>query len=260
MEGDPGGPPFASAFGGLPVTVIERGFRLAKMLSQVATIIRGSAGGVTYTANQYQQIIMRARTSPVNPGSTNQGRIRAAFSQAEVLWAGLTEGERSEWDQYSDTVTRTNVFGTYTAPGRQTFIGNIGLRKYLTARGVVFTSPVNTAPLTPGPLSIPVLTETAPASGTGFQVGVGNGNAEDCWAVWEISPPQRGTRNFWKGPWLSNQLAAVSVTASTSGVISFTSLTEDMIYFVRVRFITKGDVCRVSAPVIIRCTAVAFAA
>ncbi len=96
---------------------------MAKALSQVYSAIRGSVGGVTYTANSYHSIIARARVAPTNPRTGPQQAWRAAFTAAVDDWRSFTPTVQSGWDEYAHTLKGSGPTGTYDIPGRQAFIG-----------------------------------------------------------------------------------------------------------------------------------------
>lgn len=228
-----------------------------KFLSQVYTIARGSVGGITYTANQYHQLIARARTSPVNPGSTLQTAIRSAFSGAETLWKALTDIDRSRWDDYAALTPRQNPLGPITLTGRTFMRGIISLREYIaTNLAIVFTD-VDTAPGTPGMLNITNVLPVDPLPGTGVGISWGNPLANpDIVVMAQLSPGFNPTRNSYKGPWdtLANQ--AVETPAGASGTASFIGLTLGLAYFMRIRAIVQDGPHTISEEFIVRMIAV----
>src|SRR3989304_3521663 len=101
---------------------------MARMLSQVATIMRGSVGGLTYSANQFHQITIRARTAPVQPGTNRQQEIRNSLSAASLRWKDVLDAsERAKWDNYAPTCVYSGPMGTYVVPGRSLYIAGRGL-------------------------------------------------------------------------------------------------------------------------------------
>lgn len=226
---------------------------MAKFLSQVYVIIRGSVGGVTYTANQFGQLIARAKTSPVHPNTTRQGQVKQAFSGAAVAWKALTDQERIDWNTYALTLTYSNPLGPIVMPGRQTFMGNIGFMRYLLARNFVFTTSADDAPVIPGFLSMDPLDVAVPgAPGTGFEIHVGNPNASDMKVIMEVSRRFDGSRLTYQGPWLTESMVAVDVAAATTSFHLFEGGSDGDVHFVRVRAIVDDGPKQISQEVILR--------
>jgi len=226
---------------------------MARMLSQVGTVIRGSVGGVTYFANQFHAILMRARVSPVNPQTMLQSRVRAAFTTAALLWFQQIQQVRDEWNFYAQSLTYQGPTGPYTMPGRQVFVGNIGLMKYLQSRGHVFTSSEVTAPDYLGFLGIgDVVLEAPAAPAVGIKVSITNPNLEDVKAVLEISRGFPATRNNYQGPFLGSSLQTVIIAAAATGSVTFPLLTLGSYYFVHIRLIVDDGPKRISPDFIYR--------
>lgn len=229
-----------------------------KFLSQVYTIARGSVGGITYTANQYHQLIARARTSPVNPGSSLQTAIRSAFSGAETLWKALTDTQRQNWQQYASMTPRQNPLGPITLTGRAFMRGVIALREYMAAElGVVFTDD-DTAPMTPGMLNLTGVKAIAPGAGiTGCAITWTNplGNPA-IFNLVQISQAFEPTRNFFKGPWDTPKNEGATTAAGAAGIQEFVGLEVDKAYFMRVRGIIEVGPHKISEDFIVRMIAV----
>lgn len=229
-----------------------------KFLSQVYTIARGSVGGITYTANQYHQLIARARTSPVNPGSSLQTAIRSAFSGAEIAWKVLTAGERQDWQQYAANTPRQNPLGPITLTGRTFMRGVIALRDYMAAElATVFTDD-DTAPATPGMLNLTAVRAIAPAGpSTGVAITWTNplGNPA-IFAMVQLSPAFEATRNFYKGPWDTSENVGTGTPAGAAGIQEFVNLQVGKAYFMRVRGIVEVGPHRISEDFIVRMIAV----
>jgi hypothetical protein len=229
---------------------------MAKLLSQVATVIRGSIGGVTFSANQFSPIIARAKTAPVNPRTTNQSIMRSAFSGACNDWNSLTDALRTGWGAYADTLQFEGPLGSYSVPGRQVMVGNLALVNYINARGLAAISKVTTAPIFPGFLNIDSVVTATPASGTGVGVSISQSSPDDIYALVEISVPFNPARGRFQGPFQSETAQCVLCATSSSTLISFDGLAEDLIYFIRVRCVSAEPQHRVSPEYILRMAAV----
>jgi hypothetical protein len=224
-----------------------------KFLSHVWSIARGSVGGITYTANQFGQLIARVKTSPVHPNTTRQGQVKQAFSGAAVAWKALSDQERIDWQSYADSLTYSNPLGPIDMPGRQTMMGNIGFMNYLLAREFVFTTQLFLAPVIPGFLTMDPLSVTAPgAPGTGFDINVGNFNASDIKVIFELSRRFDGSRNRFQGPWQTETLQELDVGAGQTGNLNFEVGADDQVFFVRIRAIVDDGPKQVSQEVILR--------
>lgn len=62
----------------------------------------GSRRNDTYSRNRYGQYV-RNRSIPVNPQTSYQGTVRAAFGAAAQAWASLTNAQRASWEAYAST-------------------------------------------------------------------------------------------------------------------------------------------------------------
>jgi hypothetical protein len=228
---------------------------VAKIISPVWSVIRGSIAGTTYFPNQYGQIIGRQRTRPVNPGSTHQNRIRSAFDRAQSEYADLTVPQQEDWDTYAASVPRESGVGVITLKGKQVCIGNYGLALYLDNLGVCSFGAINNlAPTIMGMLAISNPQITAPTAGNGFRISCGNDNGHTVFLIAQRSPQTADDRYFWKGPWDSSNpgLQSVVIPDAGSDGIDFANLTLDAPYFCRFRFISETAPFRLSPVFILR--------
>lgn len=229
-----------------------------RFLSQVYVIARGSVGGITYVANQFHQLIARARTSPVNPNTSLQTAIRSAFSGAETTWKNLTSPERNRWALYAAATPRQNPLGPIFLTGRLFARGIHSLRDFLTSQYAAIFIPTDLAPLTPGMRSISQVASAPPLGpGTGVAIAFVNllGNP-DVVAFAQLSQAFDPTRNSYKGPWDTSRNIIQAVGAGTSPIIEFLSLTLDKAYFIRLRCIDKDGPHKISEEFIVRAIAV----
>jgi len=231
---------------------------MAKFLSQVYTLIRGSVGGVTYTANQFASLIAKARVSPVNPATVNQGVIRSALAQASGAWKQLTPIQRDAWDAYADTCEFSGSMGTYKIPGRQMFVAVISLAQYIDARDLYDLSVLPTPPVVPGFFSPGPIAVDIPQtpSVVGICLRISNQTGVDGVALVERSIPFNQTRQRFKGPFLSESAQAIVIPNGTSTFVEFVGLAEDYAYFTRIRLLTEEAPFRMSAKYIFRHVAV----
>ena len=178
---------------------------MARIISPVWSQIRGSIAGITYFTNQFHQIVARQRTNPVQPNTPRQTGIRSAFDISDQLWLGLTDEQRSLWDDYAATVEYMGPLGSYTVPGRQLFIGTLALANYADAlfpdTFEVDTSP----PAVAGRFNPGQLIDTPYTGATqGIAIALDNPGPELAIVVSDVSIAFNVTRNRFKGPWISS--------------------------------------------------------
>lgn len=230
---------------------------MAKFLSQLVTVARGSVGGLTFTANQFSGLIMRARTSPVNPQTSVQSFIRVAMSSASNQWNLLTDAERAAWEAYADTLVFEGPLGSYSVPGRQVMVGNIAAVLYGNNYLGTPLVPTYTAPTVPGFASWSILKLDAPATGTGIRVVFSNDTGEDMHALIERSIAFGPSRQRFKGPFLSSTAQFVPVPDGVSTYYDYDDLGLGQVYFIRVRGITTEAAHRLTSQQVLRGVAVA---
>lgn len=231
---------------------------MAKILSPIWSVIRGSIGGITYTANQFHQIIARAKTAPVNPNTTKQTAIRSAFSGAVQLWNGLTDTGRQNWNDYANTLVFEGPLGPYSVPGRDVFIANISVALFLNAELGTPAAVVTTAPTIAGFLNVEnVSVATFVTAGkTGIAYSFTQNGTEDVIGYAQRSFAFGASRARFKGQFLSNTLSGITIVAPASGTDTFEDLVEDLVYFMNPRFITAQAPFRLSARFFLRAIAV----
>jgi len=221
------------------------------------SVIRGSVGGLTYTANQFQSIVMRARVSPVNPGSQTQAIIRLAMGAGNTAWELATQATRDQWAAYAQSLVFNGPLGPYSVPGRQVALAQYALSGYCAEMGVTeIPSPLMTPPVEAGFLGIgPVTPVVLQTPGTGFEFQITNPNDEDMVALAWISLKQPDSRNRYKGPWNPGYFTSVEVDQGTSDSLVVDDLPADGIYFVRLRSLSSDAPRRMSSAQIYRMTA-----
>lgn len=80
-------------------------------LGSVATEIRGSIGGVTYSRNK-GGAYARARVAPINRKTPAQTLVRANFAANAKAWSGtLTSAERAAWTAFAAANPLVNILG-----------------------------------------------------------------------------------------------------------------------------------------------------
>lgn len=228
-----------------------------RFLSHVWSVARGSVGGITYTANQWHQLIARARTSPVNPATPNQGVIRSSLAQVSAAWKTLPIATRDLWDEYADSCVFQGPLGDYKIPGRQMFSGVLSFAQYIDARGLYALTVSPTPPTTPGFFGIGPINVSIPTTpGTGIALSIGNPTGENGIVLIERSVPFFASRQRFKGPFLSDTAVCAQIPDGISSLVEIMGLEEGKVYFTRVRAITEVAPFRLSAEYIFRHIAV----
>lgn len=226
---------------------------MAKIVSPVWSIIRGSIGGTTYFAGPGGQILARARTAPVDPGSLFQTIMRSSFNYAAGLWDALTVGNQILWNTYASQLTIPKATGNYTPTGRQMFMAGIALQKYMDTRGLVTPTEVTSPPATTGFLLPSNLSMAAPSGiGTGFALNITADPTDDTTVMMNVAGPFDKERYFWKGPWDTSIAVGSIVPGGTSVQIDRLGLQVGRIYFIRVKCVADDASPRVSAEFFLR--------
>lgn len=230
---------------------------MARLLSLIASNIRGSVGGLTYFSGPYHQIQMRSRTAPVQPNTNYQASIKSFFGSAVAAWEALDQDDRDGWAQYAQTVTLQGPLGSYQPSGRDLAIGSFTGMSYnrVHATGDVPVSIDMDPPEIAGQLAMTDVVVTAPADpGTGNTITFGNtGNSESIIYFASKSFVQSDSRFFYKGPFRANTLKSDLVLDGETGSVTFTQAPEGSVYFVRVRAFSAASPFRMSPPIILRC-------
>lgn len=162
----------------------------------------GSIAGTTFARNRSGNYA-RARTTPVNPSSAPQEKIRAVIAYLTDRWLEtVTPAQRSAWGDYASAVAMKNRLGES--------INLSGFNHYIRSNsGLLYADQaiVDAAPTT---MSIPDQDPTlaCAASEATQQLSV----TFDALAAWasevggfmfvRMSRPQNPTRNFFAGPYL----------------------------------------------------------
>jgi hypothetical protein len=233
---------------------------MAKFLSQVYTSIRGKVGGIVYTKNQFAGLVARAFTSPTNPKTGGQELIRTSFAEASGAWEGATQAKRDAWDTYAATLDYQGPHGSYKLPGRQVYMSNLSLAKFLDNVGGSSISVDDSAPLIAGFENVgAVIAATySTVSSTGVAVSITNPNAYGLVARVQRSIAYNPTKNTFDGPFPFEYTQAEDVAASSSTIIQIeTGIgTVDQAIFLNVRLITEAGPHRITNDYQVRCIAV----
>ena len=232
---------------------------MARFLSTVYSMIRGSVGGLTYFSGPYHQLQVRQRTAPVQPNSNAQTWARAAFSAAVVAWQNLSKANKDLWEAYAATCTREGPLGPYQPSGRMLAIGQYMQTDYVVSLGLA-AFPGGSSMTPPALTGVPAITDPnytiCVGAGIGFRLNWHNMNAEAMKLIGTISEKQTASTFFYKGPFLPDRTFHVETAAAAPGFKDITSLEDGGIYFAKMRLVTTQNVGRrFSEASIIRCIA-----
>lgn len=230
---------------------------MAKIVSQIATSIRGSIGGITFTATRNHAIVAKARVGPARLPTNRGNVIRTSLQFAQAIWASLSESQRAQWGYYADTCTFSGPQGTYKLTGLQMFIRTIATAKFanellggsfvVTGAAPVIAGLPNVGPITEGDYVGP---------GTGVAINVTGKPVDDCSVLVRVSVPWKGTRLKNPNIWDTSKSLLVPCPAATTTLVEVDDLVEDMYYFVSVRAILDDAPLRVDTEYVFRLQAV----
>jgi hypothetical protein len=204
--------------------------------------IRGSVGGITYTANRYGSIIGRARTKPVDVNSSALERARNIFNTGAIGWKVLTQDQRDAWENYAkDTPWKNGLGQDINLTGQAMYIAQTSA--YGSLYGAGSRAGYDDAPCVPGLFTTPWLEVGCCVNPTiGCIVSVTNmhpTNAMD--VIVRRSPPQSPSVRYYMGPWdNAAQVILTGIAAAASDDAEFCPLCEAR-YFFEVRALDATD-------------------
>lgn len=176
--------------------------------------LSGSVGGVVASRNA-GGAYLRNRTVPVNPNSTQQQAVRAAFGTMSQYWGTtLTGAQRSGWDAYAVATPLVNRLGdSITVSGFDMFMKTNIFLEYVNA------ALIDDAPGTPGLSSLGTITLGVwDVSDSEFQFTSTNPSATSVLVA--VGPAVGPGVTFFKGPftfWGYDTLASGANGISGSG-------------------------------------------
>ena len=173
---------------------------MALFNSQVIAGASGSVGGVTFSRNRFGRY-MRARVTPVDPGSDEQVAVRAFMSMCVTRWTEtLTQAQRDGWSTYGANVPILNALGEEVfLTGQQWYVGNNITRLQA---GLAFIDDGPTV-FDRGSFSLPPVTisEATQLASVAFDNTEFPYNEDDAGLLVWISRPIAASRQFFKGPY-----------------------------------------------------------
>jgi len=200
--------------------------------------MRGSIGGQTHSRNRYGNYT-RARTTPVNPASQRQNKIRAAIQSLAQRWSNVvTAVQRAAWEVYGDSIVRTNALGQQ--------IKLTGFNHYIRSNSIRLQSDQPVVDAGPTTLTLPpgddqmvgTVDEANQEISVAFDVTLDWLDEDDAAMFVFMSEPVAAGRSFVGGPWrLAGILEGDSGTPLTSPqtiAVPF-PVAEDQVVAVRAR-------------------------
>lgn len=179
--------------------------------------VSGSLAGDTFSHNRYGRYV-RARTTPVNPNTAGQVKVRSTLTMLTARWAQtLTAGQRTAWNLYAANVVMTNKLGEA--------INLSGFNHYL--RSNVYRSLGDRPIVDAGPVVFELPEKDPTVSMTGSEatghISLTFDDTMD-WCAEEGSlvilqngVPQNAQRNFFNGPWhMYGRMVGDAVTPPTT--------------------------------------------
>lgn len=191
------------------------------------TAMSGSIAGNTFARNRYGAYV-RSRTKPVNPNSWRQVYARTIMSYLTEYWFDeLSIAQRESWATYAAGIPMKNKLGeTIKLSGFNHFVRSNSVRKWYGASiGAEAQITLKTAPagneLPPKDPDVAIDVDAAPQKITVTF------NKDEDWCsesfallIMRQGVPQKGSRNFFKGPYKSG-LIILGNAAGLSGTVDF---------------------------------------
>lgn len=153
---------------------------------------RGKLGGHVFTKTR-SGATMRTKVTPVNPQSPAQAAARSRLGSQSQAWRGLSEAQRTAWNDLAQRTGKTNIFGDqYFPTGKNLFTG---------LNSNLMLVDVNPKPDAPELVQMPVITAMSPVvKATDLEINLGivtEGTVEDTQIIIEATAPQSvGRFNF----------------------------------------------------------------
>lgn len=119
---------------------------------------RNKIGGQVASKNRYGAY-MRNKVTPVNPQSTAQQNVRAAFAANSQAWRGLTDAERQSWIDAAPSFPIIDIFGN-----SKILAGNALYQSLNSNLSKAAIAAINTAPAPEAVPSVATLAITADES------------------------------------------------------------------------------------------------
>lgn len=234
------------------MNINQRRSIIAKLISHVWSVIRGSVGGITYFAGPGNTILARTKTAPVNPGTDWQGIVRESLVNAAALWKEvLTPAQRDDWDLYASTLAPSGPLGPYSLTGQQAFIQSYVTQGWFERNGAAVVPSVN-PPVISGFLDVGGYQLTDRVNpGAGFQLEAQNHAVEDAIIQVQLSGAWTDAKHFYRGPW-QNPPQFFDIAGGTSSSFDIDVEPPDFYYFARIKALSAQAPYRTQQAIILR--------
>lgn len=167
---------------------------MAKFLSQIASDIRGSIDGLTFSRNRFGRVI-RAKVAPVNPSSPAQDRIRQLFGDLSHLWStGIGDDNTTAWHTAATSTTLYDSLGqSYQPTGQNLFISVNMIRRLMGESTLLVPQVGGSFPLL-YTVSGSATASEPPTADTVTVTWTGAASAQQAYAVYAAAPVRHGQR------------------------------------------------------------------
>lgn len=178
----------------------------------------GSIAGSTFARNRSGNY-SRARTKPINPNSYGQVKMRAVVSFLCEYWEqDLSSAQRAAWGVYASTVAMKNKLGqAIYLSGFNHFIRTNSGRKFQHL-SIVDAAPTNFTLADKDPTISIDVDESPQVITVTFDINMDWVSDTGAYMHLRQGLPQRGTRNYFMGPWRNVGLILGSGTPWTTPV------------------------------------------
>lgn len=177
----------------------------------------GSMGGMTASHNRFGSY-WRSRTTPVNPNTQRQNKIRAAVQLFAPQWSGvLTLLQREAWEVYAAAITRTGSLGQQIKlTGYNMFMRSNVIRNQSDLTAIIDAPTILTLPPA-DPIMVGTIDEASQQISVAFDDSLDWVDQSGAHLIVFMSMPVAAGRAFIGGPWrLAGTIDGDDTTAPTS--------------------------------------------
>lgn len=198
----------------------------------LATEVRGSIGGTTFSKNRFAKIV-RAKVSPVHRPTTKRTAYKTRFSSTVYRYLNtITPEQRAAWETLGDNTTFINALGQeYHPTGNNLYLRTNILYRYM---GQTW---IDTAPAT-ATRACDDLVFSISATGD-IECTMADEPVPNYRIIFWLSLPQLPAINYNRGPYLRDtyELASDLWAEAPWEIFEAAGLIEDLKYFLRWRAI-----------------------
>lgn len=112
----------------------------------LVTALKGSIGGWTFQSNRSGNIV-RLRSGPFRAVTNKQTLAHQSLIQFLQLWQQLSSVNKTQWNIYATTWTKTDRFGTVNTLSGLNWFQSINYYRDLLSLSILNTPPVHTLPI-----------------------------------------------------------------------------------------------------------------